>query len=332
MQATTSTEQVLFHATLEQLRELLDTPEKLLTIGLEELVPAARELRRAHASRSKRVVSPRSSSRHPAGPMRREVRALTHDLPDALDYLERLRTRSMALEQVQGFEELVHARWVTLDDVPQRDYLHVLVAAMREAQDGWGAADRGEHRPRIAALFRHLKEHVTAPRRLFVHGMALDNEPAHGSSWGDDITHYTHALISCFCTADLGPRSNPKKQASPRPDTRSQDAAPSRSLDLLAGKRVVVLGGNPDPNTEMKLERAGRPDSLTWIDARNMRKVQSLSSRIKRGSVDVIIVLTRFISHKATKRIESAKRSRDVRVVMVHDSAGFDAICRSVAA
>jgi hypothetical protein len=104
--------------------------------------------------------------------------------------------------------------------------------------------------------------------------------------------------------------------------------------EKLRRSRVVMIGGDARPDAQARLEDALQPASFEWPSIeqnKNMRLVQSWSDRIKRGSVDIVILLTNFISHKVSGMIvEAVKDAPDVSLVYIDRGYGVTQIQRGI--
>ena len=78
------------------------------------------------------------------------------------------------------------------------------------------------------------------------------------------------------------------------------------SLPKTKGKRVVIVGGDPRPDRAEKLKATFEFATLEWLDGSTVRKVQPLVTRMKNGSVDLVLVLRAFNSHRLTDAIFAA--------------------------
>ncbi|MCB9508159.1 MAG: hypothetical protein H6697_10930 [Myxococcales bacterium] len=87
-------------------------------------------------------------------------------------------------------------------------------------------------------------------------------------------------------------------------------------LAHTAGRRAVIVGGEPRPQRIDALQRAFRFESVEWIaNSEGLRRVQSLVSRMKSGSVDIVICLRAFSSHKVYDAIFDATDVQADRVL-----------------
>jgi|GEM_PF-2682548 len=83
------------------------------------------------------------------------------------------------------------------------------------------------------------------------------------------------------------------------------------------GLRAVIVGGDRRPEREEVIKADLAVSELTWITTdKGMRHVQALESRINSGTVDLVLVLQRFIGHSATDKLFAIKNP-SCRVVLV---------------
>jgi hypothetical protein len=69
--------------------------------------------------------------------------------------------------------------------------------------------------------------------------------------------------------------------------------------DQVRGKRAILIGGNPKDTSRQKIEERFTFASLEWESGYQLRKLESIASRVESGGIDIVIFLTSFLSHKA---------------------------------
>lgn len=70
---------------------------------------------------------------------------------------------------------------------------------------------------------------------------------------------------------------------------------------------VVIVGGDPRPERAARLQTAFEFREVEWMEGNTTRKVDSLRERMKSGTVDLVIVLRAFNSHKVSDAIFGVK-------------------------
>lgn len=104
--------------------------------------------------------------------------------------------------------------------------------------------------------------------------------------------------------------------------------------EKLRRSRVVMIGGDARPDAQARLEDAFQPVSFEWPSIeynKSMRLVQSWANRIRQGSVDIVILLTEFMSHKVSGAIvEAAKDSPGVELVYIDRGYGVTQVQRGI--
>lgn len=117
-------------------------------------------------------------------------------------------------------------------------------------------------------------------------------------------------------------------QAEPEPVPEEQ---PSESLPddwagyaLTAGKRAVIIGGDPRQERIPRIQEAFRFDSLEWVrsESGGTRRLESLITRMENGNVDVVVALRAFSSHTITDRIFDARKRAPECFVALADNYG----------
>ncbi|MFW5968849.1 MAG: hypothetical protein ACOCV2_15090, partial [Persicimonas sp.] len=104
--------------------------------------------------------------------------------------------------------------------------------------------------------------------------------------------------------------------------------------DKLRRSRVVMIGGDERPGARERLERAFAPADFQWPSIErneSMRLIQSWAKRIERGSVDIVILLTEYVSHSVSGAIvEATKDAEGVELVYVDRGYGVEQIRRGI--
>ena len=83
-----------------------------------------------------------------------------------------------------------------------------------------------------------------------------------------------------------------------------EEPAPSPELceaaELLAGKTVLLIGGEARPKSREALERSLGLAQLRWLPAPKKTSVTRFESEIARGEVDLVLVAIRWVSHEVS--------------------------------
>ncbi len=98
---------------------------------------------------------------------------------------------------------------------------------------------------------------------------------------------------------------------------------------LTRGKVAVVLGGDSRPAALERLKSAFGFAELTWEGA-EPRRTASVVRRVEQGSVDMVLLLLRFIHHSHTDVLVPACKRTGVPLVQVETGYGVDAVRRAI--
>ncbi|RDV37604.1 hypothetical protein DV096_13960 [Bradymonadaceae bacterium TMQ3] len=97
--------------------------------------------------------------------------------------------------------------------------------------------------------------------------------------------------------------------------------------EVLKSSRVVMVGGDSRPDALARIEQTFEPRKFEWLTvngSENLRQVQSLTGRMQQGSVDIVILLTSFLSHKVSDMITDAMvKAHGVSLVYVNRGYGI---------
>ncbi len=88
------------------------------------------------------------------------------------------------------------------------------------------------------------------------------------------------------------------------------------------GKRVAMVGGDLREERRDRLEAEFRLAKLDWVAGTQHRQVQALGERIRRGSIDLVWVLTAYCSHSVSDLVTDAAAAARVRCVNVRYGYG----------
>ncbi|MBX2797691.1 MAG: hypothetical protein KTR31_08490 [Myxococcales bacterium] len=108
-------------------------------------------------------------------------------------------------------------------------------------------------------------------------------------------------------------------------DTSSAVPTDWPMLHLTEGKRAVILGGDPRPLALERIKDAFQLAEAEWEET-DVRRVTALASRIKKGNVDIVILLRRFISHREQDLIRPAANEAGVPICVVDTGYGVTQI------
>jgi len=94
----------------------------------------------------------------------------------------------------------------------------------------------------------------------------------------------------------------------------------------VEGARVLVIGGEQREGAAERMSEAFRFSSLEWDSGWNTRRLNSMAQRVAAKSVDLVVCLTNFMSHKAWWAMVSACKTAGVSYVAVERGYGVNQI------
>jgi hypothetical protein len=121
-----------------------------------------------------------------------------------------------------------------------------------------------------------------------------------------------------------------RPKARPEPAKKRRDAKAGRDGDevnedaphpideawplwpVVRGRSVVMVGGDPREPNRLRLERAFQLRSLEWPDISGPRKVDAVTARVRRRSMDIIVLLKGLVDHKQSEPIIAAAKESSV--------------------
>ena len=97
------------------------------------------------------------------------------------------------------------------------------------------------------------------------------------------------------------------------------------------GRRALLVGGDPREPNRQRLQEIFGFDSLEWLATTGKpQSLQSIASRIRRGSVDLLIILTRFVGHNYDDILLPACKDAGVDWVSVDHGYGSARIRQAI--
>lgn len=262
-----------------------------------------------------------------------ETRRMLELLPRLLDELSP--GEDLAISERVLFGGLVRPdamrEWGELPREVLTALLHHVVARARAWSELMGAATRASTRPLVRRLFAELKQLRRQHDLAFIHGMGKKHRPRRAASWRAEAEAWWRELEA---EVELPtPPAAPPRAPKPREGGASTPAA--RELEVPArwpwlaytrGKRVVLIGGDSRPRCRERLKADLRCRELEWIEQRSgggSRALQRCSQRIHHGTIDLLIILKRFVGHDITPHIVTPAKACDVRMVWVERGYGI---------
>ena len=104
--------------------------------------------------------------------------------------------------------------------------------------------------------------------------------------------------------------------------------------DKIESSRMLVVGADSRPGAEKRINETFQPAEFSWInvqDKKHARKVESWAKRIKQGNVDVVILLTDYVSHSVSDMVvDAVKDSPSAELVFVNRGYGVEQIRQGI--
>ncbi|MEZ4321895.1 MAG: hypothetical protein R3F61_30750 [Myxococcota bacterium] len=94
-------------------------------------------------------------------------------------------------------------------------------------------------------------------------------------------------------------------------------------------KRAVVLGGDPRPQALDRIRDAFGFAEIDW-ELTDTRRVDALATRVRKGSVDMVLLLKRFLPHTLQGMVQPACAEAGIPCVLVDTGYGVAAVRRSI--
>ena len=67
--------------------------------------------------------------------------------------------------------------------------------------------------------------------------------------------------------------------------------------NILEGRKVILIGGVPDPHGKARLEHAFGLEELVWIEARHEESIAPIALEVRDPGVVLVLVVVRWMSH-----------------------------------
>jgi hypothetical protein len=102
--------------------------------------------------------------------------------------------------------------------------------------------------------------------------------------------------------------------------------APWAIAPALAGKRILLVGGDRTTGVLERLRTHLPGASLDWVEtspSSGIRQVQAARERIAQGTVDMVLLITSFISHKVSDVLTDARKGASGNVYFQAIKRGY---------
>lgn len=101
----------------------------------------------------------------------------------------------------------------------------------------------------------------------------------------------------------------------------------------VAGRTIAIIGGDRRDSAADRIAESFKPAMLVWPKVTKkggMRRVTSMCSRIDNQSIDLVLVLNRFISHKASNKIIGACKKANVPYACIERGYGVAQLAEAI--
>ena len=218
-----------------------------------------------------------------------------------------------ALDRV-GKEPLL-AQWAQLPRHIQLRWLSLLVTRTRAVKDHSLSADI---RAAVKTVISRYPSWAATHNPGHVNGLQLAHTPE-GATWSDDArAHWDWLKTVRAEEPETASRQSYRAREKPRnkPSEENDDGCavdPTWPLAaFVRGRHAVIVGGDQREKSRERLEACFGFASLEWSDTNAPRRIEALARRVEQRSVDLVIVLSRFISHSESKCVLDAAKAADV--------------------
>jgi hypothetical protein len=183
-----------------------------------------------------------------------------------------------------------------------------------------------------------LKKRVLAMRDAdaseFVYGLAKTHTPRHGDDWWQDARHILCLILPAApAPTEPTPAEAPTEHAEQVAEVAAAPEAPRENPHPhVKGQRWAVVGGDRRGGRAQHIRALLELKSLEWVDTApdKHKHVGNLCERIKRGSVDAVVILKQYINHGATTKIVERCKKKGVPMIWV-ESYGEQQLSTAIA-
>ncbi len=96
--------------------------------------------------------------------------------------------------------------------------------------------------------------------------------------------------------------------------------------ETVRGRNAVIIGGDLREEARARIQDAFDLASLEWVTTEHTRHIQAVADRVNAGTVNLVILLRRFIGHDVDRIILPACRSAGIAWVSVDRGYGISQI------
>ncbi|MEZ4322876.1 MAG: hypothetical protein R3F61_35745 [Myxococcota bacterium] len=98
---------------------------------------------------------------------------------------------------------------------------------------------------------------------------------------------------------------------------------------MTLDKRAVIIGGDPRPAAMERIKDAFGFAEVQW-EVADVRRANTIADRVRGGSIDVVLLLIRFINHRHQNVIKPACHEAGIPMIIVESGYGVDAVRRGI--
>lgn len=100
-------------------------------------------------------------------------------------------------------------------------------------------------------------------------------------------------------------------------------------FDMTVDKRAVIIGGDPRPAALQRIQDAFGFADVQW-EVADVRRANTIGDRVRGGSIDMVLLLIRYINHRHQSVIKPACYEVGVPLIIVESGYGIDAVRRGI--
>jgi hypothetical protein len=99
---------------------------------------------------------------------------------------------------------------------------------------------------------------------------------------------------------------------------------------LVRGRRALIVGGEVREEARTRIAEVFGFGELQWCPTDRLRRMDGLASSIRQGSIDLVLILQSFVTHKAAQMVVHACRDAGTTFACVERGYGVERICQAI--
>ncbi len=292
--------------------------------------PLSSEALDAYVRKLREPLPPPARAVAPARPLLAQQRQTLRTLLDKLGPLRGSHSSVDGVDEIEALEavtsDALRKHWGLFEPEIGSKWVLYAIARTRSLK-AWGTDAQRDRIKGFITLFPQYAREYLHGKCGHLNGLAVVHEPVHGPTWDVDAAMYLADLEAWYARTAPAPAASEVQSAEEEAveevaedGEEEEDAVDDNFLATwphagkVVGSRVVVIGGEAIGDRRERVSEHFGFAKLEWVEIKQVRRVQSLVSSLENGNVDLVIFLSRWMSHKTGDAVLGACKTGKIPV------------------